>query len=133
MRPISVGIERTARTRATPRRGGQRRYETLVPPSNPVVRQRCPCPLPPRQEDAELLRLAQGHVGEFTFRDWARIGNAIGKTTKQCRERWCNVLSPDLVKLREPWTEADLEILFQAQQTLGSKWSKIAEVYFKGR
>lgn len=85
------------------------------------------------QEDAELTRLVQSHSGTLTCADWTRIGNVIGKSSKQCRERFCNVLDPSLTNLRTPWTEEELDLLFHAQKTLGSKWSKIAEVYFKGR
>ncbi len=65
--------------------------------------------------------------------DWAQLGATIGKSAKQCRERWCNVLDPSLVNLRAKWSDEEIELLFEAHRTLGSKWSKIAAMYFKGR
>ena len=85
------------------------------------------------QEDAELARLVAQTSGQLTCTEWARIGEAIGKNAKQARERWSNVLDPSLVKLRNKWTDEELELLFEAQRMMGSKWSLIASTFFKGR
>lgn len=52
------------------------------------------------------------------------VSDATGRTTKQCRERYSNVLDPTI--LRTPWTGAELLKLFAAQDELGNKWSLIA-------
>jgi hypothetical protein len=88
---------------------------------------------PGLQEDAELGRLVSESKAPLTCKDWARIGEQLGKTSKQCRERWSNVLDPSLVNLRNKWTQEELDLLFEAQRVIGSRWSRIAELYFKGR
>ena len=58
---------------------------------------------------------------------WSEIANAIdGRIGKQCRERWFNHLDPTLNKGR--WTQEEDDILFTAQERVGNKWSKIAEL-----
>jgi hypothetical protein len=42
------------------------------------------------------------------------------RTTKQCRERWLNVLDPSIK--RTAWTKQELDTLFRAQEELGNKW-----------
>ena len=58
---------------------------------------------------------------------WSEIANVIdGRIGKQCRERWFNHLDPTLNKGR--WTPEEDDILFTAQERVGNKWSKIAEL-----
>lgn len=48
-----------------------------------------------------------------------------GRTGKQCRERWRNHLAPLVNK--QPWSEIEEHILFEAQQQYGNKWSAISK------
>ena len=57
--------------------------------------------------------------------DWKAVAVEVGRTTKQCRERWINVLDPGI--LHTKWSEAELETLFRAHAELGNKWSAIAQ------
>lgn len=86
------------------------------------------------QEDADLARLVAPYANtEMTSKDWGRVGEQIGKTAKQCRERWCNVLDPRLTLLRAKWTDEELERLFEAVRVHGSRWSYFSETMFPGR
>lgn len=83
---------------------------------------------PPAQED-ELLRKL---VGEYPYAtlgangvDWKAVAAQTGRTTKQCRERFINVLDPAIIHTK--WTERELETLFRAHAELGNRWSAIAQ------
>lgn len=55
---------------------------------------------------------------------WKLISSMMpGRKSKQCRERWTNVVDPKLNYA--PWTEEEEQILILAQQELGNKWSQI--------
>ncbi len=57
--------------------------------------------------------------------DWKAIAKATGRSTKQCRERWINVVDPTV--LRTKWSQEEIAALFEAQAELGNRWSQIAE------
>ncbi|KAL0487119.1 transcription factor myb [Acrasis kona] len=61
-------------------------------------------------------------------RTWIKIRKHIlGRTDVQCRERWCNILNPELNS--GPWTEEEDEKLCNAIETVGvGKWSRIAQM-----
>lgn len=62
---------------------------------------------------------------------WSMCSEYIkGRSGKQCRERWYNNLSPDVVKGN--WTAREDYMIFKLFSIQGSKWSKIAE-HFHGR
>jgi len=44
----------------------------------------------------------------------------------QCRERWCNVVSPDLKLV--PWTKEEDDKLLKCAQEFDRKWSDVAKV-----
>lgn len=44
----------------------------------------------------------------------------------QCRERWNHHLRPDIRK--DAWTEEEEQLLVEAHQQLGNKWSDIAKM-----
>ena len=54
------------------------------------------------------------------------MGVMIGKTAKQCRERWHNHLEPGISK--SPWTTAEELALFETHQRIGNKWAEIAKI-----
>ena len=75
---------------------------------------RCPCA-------AVLLFLSVAGNGVMHV----IFGGTPCRTTKQCRERWINILDPAIKKT--PWTAEELDILFTAQAELGNKWAEIAQ------
>lgn len=64
-------------------------------------------------------------------RNWGQVASLIpGRTSKQCRERWCNHLDPNINK--GMYTEEEDRIILEMQAKLGNRWSIIAQ-YLKGR
>ncbi|KAG5177508.1 Homeodomain-like protein, partial [Tribonema minus] len=47
-----------------------------------------------------------------------------GRTSKQCRERWCSYLDPSLK--RSIWSGEEDAVILSAQARLGNRWSRIA-------
>lgn len=74
------------------------------------------------KEDA-LLVDAVNQVGGFV---WTKIQKFVpGRTDAQCRERYCNVLSPEVRSA--PWTTSEDERLEAAVREHGvGKWSRVA-------
>jgi hypothetical protein len=73
------------------------------------------------QEDAHLNKIIHGLL---TDRSWSDIASAdwrmvsakmSGRSTKQCRERYFNVLDPSIV--RTPWRAEELDVLFRYVRT----------------
>ncbi|KAL8129931.1 hypothetical protein V2J09_019086 [Rumex salicifolius] len=74
------------------------------------------------EEDSALIELVEDHG----LRKWALIAEKLlGRTGKQCRERWQNHLRPDIKK--DSWTEEEEMVLVQAHQLFGNKWAEIAK------
>lgn len=73
-------------------------------------------------EDAALTTLvSQG------FADWGKLALKMpGRTSKQCRERWCHHLDPTVLKSDFSREEDDRLILFH--QSFGNRWSMIARL-----
>lgn len=66
-------------------------------------------------------------VNEHGARNWSTLAATLpGRLGKQCRERWVNNLSPDLV--HQPWSAEEDKILIEHQQKWGNKWAKIAQL-----
>jgi len=62
---------------------------------------------------------------------WAQASNFIvGRSGKQCRERWFNNLNPNVKKGN--WSKEEDELIFELYQKNGSSWSKIAK-FIPGR
>eukprot|EP00471_Norrisiella_sphaerica_P005219 CAMPEP_0184489914 /NCGR_PEP_ID=MMETSP0113_2-20130426/16644_1 /TAXON_ID=91329 /ORGANISM="Norrisiella sphaerica, Strain BC52" /LENGTH=820 /DNA_ID=CAMNT_0026873573 /DNA_START=242 /DNA_END=2704 /DNA_ORIENTATION=- len=65
------------------------------------------------------------------FRDdknikWLEVGKHLpGRSGKQCRERWHNLLNPNLKK--DAWDSDEDDILIEAHQKFGSRWAEIAK------
>ncbi len=78
------------------------------------------------QEDAQLLDLMN-----IYGKKWSKIASAMkGRTGKQVRDRYVNVLMPDIN--RKSWDEDEDQIILSIYHKIGPKWSKIAES-LKGR
>lgn len=77
-------------------------------------------------EDKRLLMACHA----YERNQWIRIQKHIkGRTDAQSRERWCNILNPELNS--GPWTEEEDELLIRATEEHGvGKWSKIADVLY---
>lgn len=59
------------------------------------------------------------------FKYWREISNKIpGRTPKQCRERWLQILNPNLS--RSSFTAVEDEIILRLQAEFGNKWACIA-------
>jgi len=57
---------------------------------------------------------------------WRSIAeNMPGRSGKQCRERWCYHLRPNIKK--GGWTEAEDRLIDRLQKKLGNKWTTITE------
>ena len=66
-------------------------------------------------------------VKMYGAKHWTLIAKHFkARTAKQCRERWCNHLSPYIKKAA--WTEEEDQILMQAHQLWGNQWAKIARL-----
>lgn len=62
---------------------------------------------------------------------WAEATKEIhGRSGKQIRERWFNILNPKINKNK--WTEDEERLLFQLYQTIGPKWCSLV-THFEGR
>jgi len=79
-------------------------------------------------EDEAIKKL----VAKLGTKSWAAIAvalgreyNFMGKTAKQCRERWYNHLNPTLSKA--PLTEHEERVLLESHRELGNKWAEIAK------
>lgn len=72
-------------------------------------------------EDAQLLQLIDEHGKKWT--EVARMMN--GRTGKQVRDRYVNVLMPNIKK--KNWTIAEDQLIIALFAEFGPKWTKIAE------
>ncbi len=80
-----------------------------------------------KEEDLLLKKF----VKESGTNDWFKATTIIeGRSTKQIRERWMNVLDPTLKKAK--WTVEEEKILFELFLKFGSKWAKLRK-FFQGR
>jgi hypothetical protein len=63
--------------------------------------------------------------------DWVKIASLVrGRDARQCKERWCHYLAPELIKL--PWGEADDALLEHKVAEYGRTWKRF-ELWFPGR
>ncbi|KAH0785391.1 Myb-like DNA-binding domain containing protein [Histomonas meleagridis] len=58
---------------------------------------------------------------------WCSLAELLpGRIAKQCRERWCNHLNPEIKK--EPFTAEEDRIIISSIQQIGKKWAEIAKL-----
>lgn len=80
------------------------------------------------QTEDQLLMNA---VTRFGTNNWGVVASeVVGRTGKQCRERWAGILNPQLAK--GPWTEEEDDLLKQLHAQYGNKWALIS-MHIKGR
>ena len=79
------------------------------------------------EEDHLLIQL----VEKYGSKNWNLISKNIeGRTGKQCRERWCNNLNPEINK--SEWSLEEEMLLLLIHNKKGNKWSLMTK-YLKGR
>ncbi|KAG5054493.1 hypothetical protein GLYMA_03G082400v4 [Glycine max] len=76
-----------------------------------------------QEEDDKIIEMVSTHGPK----KWSLISKSLpGRIGKQCRERWCNHLNPDIKK--DPWTQEEELALMDAHRIHGNKWAEIAKV-----
>jgi hypothetical protein len=79
------------------------------------------------EEDSTLINLVREHGTD----DWPHIARLMrGRNARQCKDRWFNFLSPDVVN--GPWTEEEEALLCNRFAMLGNLW-KLISTFFPGR
>lgn len=74
------------------------------------------------EEDQSVIDL----VAKYGVKSWSFIAKQLkGRLGKQCRERWYNHLSPDIVK--KAWEPEEDRIIIEEHTLKGNKWAEIAK------
>lgn len=74
-----------------------------------------------KQEDASLLKIVQ----KYGASNWDIIAKYVKhRTGKQCRERYHNILNPNVRKGN--WTADEDKKILELHASLGNQWAKIA-------
>jgi myb proto-oncogene protein len=84
-----------------------------------------------REEDDKITRIVGAQGGTQRWANVATEFNAglsedDARTGKQIRTRWIEYLDPAISRVA--WTDAEREIIRDAQMRLGNKWSQIAKL-----
>ena len=76
-----------------------------------------------KAEDEQLIK----RVKSFPVKSWGEVAAGIvGRTAKQCRERWCYNLDPSINK--SIWTPEEDQIIIRTQALKGNRWAHIASL-----
>jgi hypothetical protein len=79
------------------------------------------------EEDDQLRKI----VAQYGTSDWHLVAQQFQtRSARQCRDRWRNYLSPEVVNGN--WTQEDDQLLMAKVSELGSRWANIAQ-FFPGR
>lgn len=58
---------------------------------------------------------------------WTLLAEKMpGRIAKQCRERWCNHLNPNIKT--SPWTLEEDQVIIQTIRNIGTKWAEISRL-----
>lgn len=72
------------------------------------------------------------HLVSLNLGNWAEVALKLpGRTSKQCRERWCHHLSPNVNKSK--FTDIEDKMIVELHKINGNKWAKIAADMKTGR
>jgi len=64
-------------------------------------------------------------VSQFGPKKWTDIAKLVpNRTSKQCRERWCNKLAPSVK--HEPFEQWEDQVIIEKQREIGNRWATIA-------
>lgn len=75
------------------------------------------------EEDQQIL----SWVAQNGPHKWSVLETKMpGRIAKQCRERWCNHLNPNIKTTS--WTPEEDQIIFKSIQRVGTKWAEIARL-----
>lgn len=75
-------------------------------------------------EDLQLKDL----VRKYGENNWTQIAqNMPNRNARQCKERWCNYLSPNICK--SPWTQDEDNLLLEKYKEIGARWVQIAKFF----
>jgi iron-sulfur cluster repair protein YtfE (RIC family) len=77
-----------------------------------------------REEDHVLMSMAGDPQPSNNWREIASL--LPGRSGKQCRDRWCNVLDPR--RKRSKWTQEEDAVVLEAYQRLGNSWAAIQQL-----
>ncbi|OHT04895.1 Myb-like DNA-binding domain containing protein [Tritrichomonas foetus] len=78
------------------------------------------------EEDQKLQSL----VNEYGTNEWKKISSMmVGRSPRQCRERYKNFLHPSLEN--GPWTQEEDHLLISLVMKIGSKWAYIRHFFPK--
>ena len=76
------------------------------------------------EEDMLLRKL----VTQFGENNWQQVARRMEKRNpRQCKERWCNYLSPQV--RNTPWTPEEDELLLNKVNEIGQKWVRISKYF----
>lgn len=82
-------------------------------------------------DDKRLVELVEDAVSEFgEIIDWVHIGETMGKTARQCRDRYNNYMCPSIV--RSPWNAEEDALLRDKITIFGRSWARMVK-FFPGR
>ena len=80
-----------------------------------------------KEEDQKLKKLVNNY-GESA---WDEIASLMpGRNPRQCHDRWCSYLSPNINN--SPWTEEEDKRIIKLQAEFNGKWVQMSK-RFKGR
>jgi hypothetical protein len=79
------------------------------------------------EEDTKLKEVAELVKEQHGYLNWKNIATLmLGKTAKQCRERFINQIGPDVDK---SWmTPEEWNIIVEAREKFGNRWVEIAKL-----
>ena len=79
------------------------------------------------QWSKEEDKILKEKVEQYGTQNWVIIARFLpDRLGRQCRERWHNVIDPNIV--RREWTKEEDEFILKMFNQIGSKWSQISKM-----